>query len=304
LPEEVHLRAGGEQGLAMYLRCVGKGDAKGSLRFVAPKGIRIEPETVAIGPLSEGEEKVVRLKVKAETEAANALRHIRIEPVDKTPAAANKLTVSVGVVLTEDKRVPAVGQSIIRAPGYTMKIDQFSGVSYYLLDADGQRRHGRIHNTNFCFGIPALAAGDQWVFRYRYPCQFVWDGKNTLTIGPGNGERVRLKYTFQQDQIVIALLLHPPSDPKREYVLWLGNFDVLSPARSLGSQKLAGDAVERNWYFFPHPRYRQGVLLGLPEQTKLLRGQGGGTSVSVTMRATQQVVLRFASEEELKKLME
>jgi hypothetical protein len=56
-----------------------------------------------------------------------------------------------------------------------------------------------------------------------------------------------------------------------------------------------------NWLFYPHTIHRQGVLLGLPEKTELGK-RGGGTAVSVPMRAGQEVVLRFASEEEVKEL--
>ena len=93
--------------------------------------------------------------------------------------------VSVGVVLTTDNRVPMFAQTVVRAPGYTMRVEQVGGVSYSLLDADGNRRHGMIHNTNFCNGITALESGGKWAFRYRLPCRFFWDGKNTLTVGSG-----------------------------------------------------------------------------------------------------------------------
>jgi hypothetical protein len=305
LPEEIHLRAGGTKELALHFRCVGKGDAGGKLRFVAPKGIRVEPDTVDLGPLNEGEEKVVRVQVKADAKTPSDLYEVAIEPVGETQAAAATLPVSVGVVLSNDTRVPKLGQTVVRAPGYTLKVDHFSGTSYYLLDADGRRRHGRIHNTNFCFGFPGLALGDdKWAVRYDQPCQFVWDGKNTVTVHPASGVGCRLKYTFHDDRIVVSLPPHPPSDPKKEYVVWLGNFDALGAARSLGSRQLAGDAAAAEWYYFPHPSYRQGVLLGVPARTPLLRGQGGGTSVSVALRVTQEVVLRFADEAELKRLLE
>jgi hypothetical protein len=76
--------------------------------------------------------------------------------------------------------------------------------------------------------------------------------------------------------------------------MWLGNFDVLGPARALPGRKDGKD-----WFFFPHPVHRQGVLLGLPEKTAL-RGGGGSTAVSFPLRTQQEVVLRFATEEELK----
>jgi hypothetical protein len=302
LPEEVHLRAGGEREVALHLRCVGRGTAQGKLRLTAPAGIAVEPAAVDVGRLGEGEEKVVRLRVKAAPDAANGIRTLRVEPVGDTPAAASSLPVSVGVVITEDKQVPLLAQFVIRAPGYTMKLDQTSGVSYYLLDADGYRRHGRMHNTNTCYGFPALVTGDNhWVFRYRQPCQFVWDSPTTLTAAPGGGERVRLRYTFHEDRLVIGLIPHPPSDPTRDYVLWLGNFDALGHPRALGNHPLAQGTAAADWFFYPHPTHRQGMLLGVPAKSELGK-RGGATAVNLPLRVGQEVVLRFATEEELKDL--
>jgi hypothetical protein len=302
LPEEVHLSAGSERSTAIHLRCVGRGTAQGKLRLVVPRGITVEPTSVDLGRMSEGEEKTVPLRVRAATVAANGLCTVGVEPDGETPAAAGGLTVSVGMVITEDKRVPQLAQFIIRAPGYTMKLDQMSGVSYYLLDADGHRRHGRIHNTNFCYGLPALVTdNDHWIFRYRQPCQFLWDGEKTLTAGPGGGERARLRYTYEDDRIVIALIPHPPVDPTKDYVLWLGNFDVLGEPRPLGRHKLDRRSPAADWHFYPHPTHRQGVLLGVPEKTKLGKG-GNSAAVNLPMRVGQEVVLRFATEEELESL--
>jgi hypothetical protein len=306
LPEEVHLRAGGEKEATLNLRCMGRGGVQGRLFFQPPQGIRIEPQSVEIDKMTEGEEKTVRVRVKADADAAQTLHTVRMEletqpgrPRLASPMACT-LPVSVGVVITEDKRIPTRGQSIVRAPGYTMRVDHYSGVSYSLLDADGHRRHGHLHNTNTCYGIPAVVAGeDQWAFRYRYPSQFIWDGKNTLTVGPGNGERLRLRYTFLEDRIVMALLPHPPADPNRQYTMWLGNFDILGEPRSLGTRKLGEQSAD--WFYFPHPVHRQGMLLGLPEKTALA-GRGGRTAVSFPMKAKQEIVLRFADEAKLKEL--
>ena len=63
--------------------------------------------------------------------------------------------VSVGVVITKDVRRPRSAQCVVRAPGYTTKVDLYSGVSFYLLDADGHRRFGRFYG-NFTYGFPGL----------------------------------------------------------------------------------------------------------------------------------------------------
>ncbi len=294
-PEEVHLKAGGEKETALHFRCVGQGEAQGKLRMTAPDDITIEPGTLDLGKLRDGGEKIIRVRVKARPGAASALHAIRIEPVGDTPAAVGELPVSVGVVVTEDNRVPLAAQWVVRAPGYIMKVDHFSGVAYSLLDADGHRRHGAVYNTNFCFGMPGVERAGQWLFRYHEPCRFVWEGKNTLTVGSGSaGQDARLRYTFHEDRIVMSLV--PPTKPTEQQTMWLGNFDALGKPRHNGTQKAPHLPVEGSWFFFPHPVYRQGVLLLLPEKTPL---NYRGSAVNFPLRAGQEVTLRFATEGEL-----
>jgi hypothetical protein len=181
-----------------------------------------------------------------------------------------------------------------------MKVDHLSGVSYYLLDADGHRRHGHIHNNNFCFGLPALERDGRWVFRYRRPCRFVWDGKNTLTAGSGDDRNEgRLRYTFHEDRIVLGLIA--PTSPKLTFNLWLGNWDALGTPRHNGTQKAPYQPIEANWFFFPHPVHRQGVLLTLPAKKPLSHR---GTALSLPLRVRQEVVIRFATAAELPKLVD
>jgi hypothetical protein len=298
-PEEVHVRAGNGKETVLHLYCTGEGKTRGRLRLVAPKGITVEPAAVDVAGMSAGDEKVLRLRVKAEAGAANALHAVRMEPADGAMAATKELLVSVGVVITEDKRIPLAAQTVIRAPGYTMKVDQLSGVSYYLLDADGHRRHGRIHNTNFCYGLGAVARNGRWALRYGDRCRFVWEGKNTLTIVSGNGqEQVRLRYTFHEDRLTLALV--PPTDPKLTYTMWLGNFDALGAPRHEGTQKQSGGLMAGSWFFFPHPVHKQGVLLQLPPKTPV---DPRGSAVHFPVRSGQAVVLRFAEVGELPRLV-
>ena len=50
----------------MTLRAVGRGEAAGALRFVAPEGISVEPATVELAPpLAEGATRTVTLRIKA-----------------------------------------------------------------------------------------------------------------------------------------------------------------------------------------------------------------------------------------------
>ena len=304
LPEEAHLKAGAEKEVAMHLRSVGQGKAQGRLRLAPPPGITVQPEGVDLAGMGQDEERTVPVRIRAAADAANALHTVRIEPQDGASAATGMLLVSVGVVITDDARVPLAAQSVVRAPGYTMRIDHLSGVGYGLLDGDGHRRHGHVRSGNACYGIPAVAQEGRWAFKFEEPCRFVWPGANSVIAVSGSGiEQVRMRYTFQEEQVVLALV--PPTHPTREYTVWLGEFDALGEPRHNGAEgetagkptdKKSVGAVTADWFFFPHPVHRQGLLLVPPPKTLL---QTGRTAVNFPLRAGQEVVLRFATAEEL-----
>jgi hypothetical protein len=248
LPEEVRLKAGGEREVAMTLRAVGRGEAAGALRFIAPEGISVEPGTVELAPaLAEGATRKVTLRIKARAGLPNGLFEVRWEPVGETPAATEALPVSVGVVLKKDRRVPRLAQWVARAPGYTMKVDEFSGVGTYLLDADGHRRFGRFATGNFIYGFGAVQRGNAWVFRAQQACQQVWSSPGSLTfLGDG-----RLHYEFREDRIVIKYLNPPRAG--QEQTVWLGNFDALEAPLHNGTQRVPHEPVVAEWLYFPHP---------------------------------------------------
>ena len=304
-PAELHLSAAGERSertVEVHYRCVGDGEVRGALRVAAPKGLAAEPPRLDIPPLRAGKEIVARLKVKALPGAGNDLSQVRFAPEPGLAAAEQALRVSVGVVMALDRRLPRLAQQVVRAPGYTFAVDEFSGVSNYILDADGHRRHGRMHGTNFIFGIPGVMRGGKWCFQFRHPCRFVWTRKDGLIVGCDgnyNDHDARLGYTFRQDEIAIALI--PPTNPTIEHTVWLGNFDALGQPRRVEPKLPAGQAAAKGWFFFPHPAYRQGLLLGLPPKAapKYL-----GTAVNFPLRKGQEVLLRFASEAELSTLLE
>ncbi len=121
------------------------------------------------------------------------------EILDGTPAASGTLLVSVGVVMIKDTLRPRLSDFVIRAPGYAMRVDQFSGTSYFLLDADGQRRSGPKYSTGSSpFGFPGVQRDGRWCFANLLPCGFIWSGKNSLTINGNStfGHFSRLGYTF------------------------------------------------------------------------------------------------------------
>jgi len=292
LPEEVHLRAGQEKEIELRVRCVGQGQAHGQLRFSQPKGLSIEPAVLDVPAMADGQERTLRIRVKAAPDAPNLLSTVAIEPVGRTAAPARKLLVSVGVVMTEDRLRPRLSEFVIRAPGYTMRVDEFSGVSYYLLDADGHRRFGRIHNTNFAFGFPGIMRDGKWNFAYRHPARFVKKNQNTLESGCDglyHDTDARIGYKFFEDRIVMGLI--PPTRPDLEHIMWLSNFDALGIARN-------GTSAAGDWYFFPHPAYRQGVLLTVPGKTDF---HVTSTEVHFPVHTGQEVTLQFATEDELRK---
>ena len=74
-PRRSTSRAGGDRETTLHFRCVGSGKLTGKLRLAAPKGITVEPETVDIAGLAEGDEKASP-RVRAAADAANGLaRH-------------------------------------------------------------------------------------------------------------------------------------------------------------------------------------------------------------------------------------
>jgi hypothetical protein len=297
-PEEVHLAAGGEKEVEMLLRSVGEGPAGGQFRLVAPKGLQVDPAQIAVGPMEEGQERTVRFKVRAEKGAANLLREIRLLPDSGLRAAAQSLLVSTGVVMTADTRLPRLAQFVVRAPGYTMNVDHYSAVGHHLLDADGHRRFGRVVYGNFTTGFAGLAYEGKWSFLFGLPCEGIWAGANNLAMrsqGLGGAPNARLLYTFFENRIVIGVV--PPTDPTKEFTMWLGNFDVLGPPIHNGKQEQPWSPIVADRFFFPHPLYRQGVLLTTPPKTTLKLM--GDTAVSFPIRVGQEVTLRFAEKSEV-----
>jgi len=299
LPEEICLSTTGdnnEKEIEMHPRCVGNGEVKGRLKLITPEELNVEPQEIYIQSLSEGDEQIVRIKIRTTEKAQNELYEIQFVPVDGLRAAIQTLSVSVGIVITTDRRIPKNAQFVIRAPGYKMKVDQYSGVSYYLLDGDGYRRHGRMHNTNFIFGIPAVMRDEKWTFCFRHPCRFIWKGENTLTVGCDGtyGDHdARMLYTFYEDRIVIAMV--PPTDATKEHTMWLGNFDALGAPKHNG-EEVSDNRIIADWFFFPHPVYRQGLLLLPPKQTKL---QLVGTAMNFPIKTGEEAVLRFVEENQM-----
>lgn len=182
-----------------------------------------------------------------------------------------------------------------------MKVDEFSGVGTYLLDADGHRRFGRFATLNFINGFGAVQRGNEWIFRAQQASQQVWSSPDTLTfLGDG-----RLQYRFSEDRITIKYL--NPSRSNVDQTMWLGNFDTLLAPIHNGTQDAPHKPVVADWLFFPHPVYRQGVLVRFAKRTSvtlhlpspLYPQSNGQAAVEFPVRSGDEVSLSFATKEEL-----
>jgi hypothetical protein len=223
------------------------------------------PARIEVAPLREGEERVVSLTVKAGDKVAKGLYPIAFTPVGM-PAARQELMASAGAVISVDRRLPEMMQFVVRAPGYTIKVDARSGVSYYLLDADGHRRHGSLYNSNFQFGIPSIEGSA----RFGTPCGFVWEGSNTLQVG---ADPARLLYTFYEDRMVFALVR--PTDPNKTFTMWLGTFDNLGKPVHQGIQEQPWKPIVADWIFFPHRGLPAGTVGPPPAEGPRVRPRRG-----------------------------
>jgi hypothetical protein len=275
----------------------------------------VEPAAIDVTGMAEGDERNVPIRVRSPVGTPAGLYPIRVEPAGGAVAAATDWTVSVGVVLTIDRRLPLLAQSLVRAPGYTIRVDHRSGVAYYLLDADGHRRHGHLgdsgsSSTGF-FAVARADRGDEytgdahgrWAFNYRLPCRFVFEGKNggadsLILVSGGQRSQVRLRYTFHEDRIVVTLI--QPTDPTAAYELWMGEFDTLGEPRfnnASGTQQRGKErAVVADAVFFPHPYHRQGLRVTLPDKQPICARD---TGLHFPVRVGQDVAVQFAAEGEL-----
>jgi hypothetical protein len=183
-------------------------------------------------------------------------------------------------------------QYVVRAPGYTINVDGYSGVSFYILDADGHRRHGRMYGLNFQYGIPSV----EGVSRWRTPAGFIWPGDDNLTIG---ADPARLHYKFYEDLMVFALT--PPTDPTKRWTMWMGTFEGLGAPVHTGKQEQPWLPITADWLFFPHPIYRQGILLTPPRQAPVNYCLGGPDcdAVNFPIKTGQEVTLQFATKTEV-----
>ena len=224
-------------------------------------------------------------------------------PAGGIAAAGEPAPSSVGVVITRDARLPLMAQSVVRAPGYTLRLDHRSGVVNFLLDTDGHRRHGHIRtDTGECTGMFAIKKGDDWILDLRI-CRSVLCSTDSITgarviiIAPGRGDRVRPRYAFYEDRIVVTLT---ESDPNAEYEMWLGDFDTLGEP-SLNATRMEQKGKETAYFshavfFILIRRNRQGLLVTFPEPRPIC---SHWSNMHFSIRTGQDVELRFVEESEV-----
>src|SRR6185369_4002122 len=109
-----------------------------------------------------------------------------------------------------------------------------------------------------------------------------------------------LEYRFGEDRVTIKYL--NPSRANVEQTMWLGNFDTLDAPVHNGTQEAPHKPVVADWLFFPHPVYRQGVLVRFAKKTPVtlnlptLYPQAvGQAAVHFPMRSGEEVSLSFTT---------
>jgi len=289
LPEEVHVSAEGNRPageVELHVRCVGQGSVQGKLRVVAPPALKVEPVELDIAPLSEGEERILRFNVRATEKATNEHYTIQFVPTDGLPGATLKLPVSVGVVISSDRRVPFNKMTVVRAPGYTLKLSQYLGYPVVILDADGNRRYGEgmLHTQLFTL-VNTKPGTDNTV----YPAHDIWlkeSSEFAFTNGPGVHATAlcfpaRMGYSFFEDRFTVAVI--PPSDPYATWELNLTNFlGLKDPVRSTTNN------VETTWY--PPYLFKQGLSVTTLPRPADYQGKG------FLLKTSQDVTFKFDTE--------
>ena len=85
--------------------------------------------------------------------------------------------------------------------------------------------------------------------------------------------------------------------------MWLGNFDVLEAPTHNGTQRVPYEPVIADWLYFPHPIYRQGVLIRfakkIPVTLHLGNSTGAQSAIQFPVRSGEEVSLSFVTREEL-----
>jgi len=132
-----------------------------------------------------------------------------------------------------------------------------------------------------------------WRGWYRNACEFVWVGKDGVTVS-SNG--MRLFYRFEEDRIIYRVI--QPTDPAKSWTAWLGTFDIIGDPIHRKKAAAANGAGAGERYFLPHSVFQQGLLVTLPSKTELTYPKCYGYGVSFPLRPGQDIVLQFMTKAE------
>jgi hypothetical protein len=216
----------------------------------------------------------------------------------------------VGVVITEDDRLPRLGDFVIWSPRYKLRVSKTYGNSYYLLDRDGQRRHGLLYGLSYAYGFPSvrdLAVDDSAsthkyfgeILRWGQECSFFWPGKYHLSAIP-SWSGFRYNYRFTPEYIVFEIT----EASGQEYEFRLGHF--ASPRMGDFTVQTGGNADGKStepyqWICVDQPPLQDRLLIMAPSQSGL-RAWSYGPSLMVdfrNMRQGSRMVLGFVRPAEL-----
>jgi hypothetical protein len=312
-PVELRLAQGGEGKAVLKIRGANSTPASGALVVEHLVPLTVTPDRIRYGPLAEGEEKEIPLAVTARSDAPERMFTLRVAPDASGGAQCcpEELPVSVGVVMTEDDRLPHLGDFVARSPRYVMRVSKTYGTSYYLLDRDGQRRHGPLYGLSLSDGFPgvrdlAVDAGasthgfEANILHWGQECAAFWPGKKSLLaipLSPG----FRYGYRFMPEYIVFEI----PQASGKEYALRLGLF--ANPRAESGTQQQSGGNMDGKgaepyqWVCVVQPPLRDRLLIMTPPQSGL-RTQAGGPLLTVdfrNMRQGSRMVMGFVRAGEL-----
>jgi hypothetical protein len=99
----------------------------------------------------------------------------------------------------------------------------------------------------------------------------------------------------------MVFALTPPTDPTKTWTMWMGTFEGLGAPIHTGKQEQPWLPITADWLFFPHPIYRQGILLTPPRQAPVNYCLGGSDcdAVNFPIKTGQAVTLQFATKTEV-----
>ncbi len=261
------------------------------------------------------ENSVSELTIAVKPDVPSQLFSLRVSPESSTGAQfyAEELPVSVGVVITEDNRFPRMGDFVVRSPRYKMRVNKTYGNSYYLLDRDGQRRHGIVGGPgiSLAYGLPSvrdMSIDDSasthgpmhhgYLLRWGQETNGFWIGPSNLYgIPPWGG--FQYNYRFTPEYIVFEM----SQANGKEYQLRL--WYLLNPPTPNVTIQSGGNAdgtgtEKYQWVCVDQPPLKDQILVMTPAQSGLTARTGGALTMECrNVHQGSKMVIGFVRPEEL-----